>query len=451
MDQFIWVGYGAVAYGLTEIMNREKSYQNTKFIVIEPRDIKTNGRYEALIHRKPVWLKEYVTRENCDEIFDPIMTSKTTLINLSVDVDSIMLLKKAKQYKALYIDTSLENYDDSERPHKVGTDYKEIRDNTLYYRQLLADKVMKNVERTSVLSFGFNPGIIGLYMLKSLVEYAKLKRPEVLKGFKGDYAKLAHDLKCEELLVAEYDSQKTKLKPNINLFINSWSAVGYQLEAVDNCMLNLSNADIDHYTKAGVKLIKPTEEEDTHIRFLAERGMDVFRPCIGLDYDGEPFKYESRLIPHMEIASVGRYLTYNGDCPSIMYCYRSSDVSQQSLGFLEKNNYELLKDDYVMWAKDIEPKGYDSIGALCKFRCENGKQDVFWGGSVISIEDSRAMGFKSGCTVIQVAGSMNAALKWVLKNQEEGLTNPEEIPYDFIFKAAKPYMGREYFKLLDVE
>ena len=447
-NEFVFVGFGAVAYGLVEIMNKEGLYKKTKFIIIEPRDLKANGRWDVLKNRKPVWVREAVTPENCGELLDPVLNDKATLINLSVDVDSIMLLNKAKQHKALYIDTSLENYEEDGH-NEVGNTYAKIKENTLYYRQLLAEREMKGSKQTRVLSFGFNPGTIVEYAKKSLVEYAKLRKPEALYNWKGDYAKLCHDLKCEEILVAEYDSQKTKLKPNIDLFINSWSSIGMQCESVDNSMLNLNNEDIAYYNKEGVKMIRPPEK-GSHIRFLPERAMNVFRRCYGVDHEGNVFQYESRLLPHMEIATMGAYLTYKGNSPTIMYCYRPSDVAIESLEFLEKNDYKMLKEDYVMWAKDIEPLGFDSIGALCKFRRDDGEVDMFWGGSVISIEDSKAMGFKSGCTIIQVAGGMNSALKWILRNPTNGLTNPEEIPFEFILKDAKPYMGREFFKLLDV-
>ena len=38
--EFIMVGFGAVAYGLLEVFNKEKLYLQNKFTIIEPRDKK---------------------------------------------------------------------------------------------------------------------------------------------------------------------------------------------------------------------------------------------------------------------------------------------------------------------------------------------------------------------------------------------------------------------------
>ena len=74
--------------------------------------------------------------------------------------------------------------------------------------------------------------------------------------------------------------------------------------------------------------------------------------------------------------------------------------------------------------------------------------DKFFGGTVLSIEDTRKMNFKSNPTVIQVAGSLNACIKWILKNKSESLINPEEIPHVKIFEEANKYLGKQFFKLI---
>ena len=454
--EFIMVGFGAVAYGLLEVFNKEKLYLQNKFTIIEPRDKKKE--IDFLFHsRKPYeFIQKAITRENVKEILLPLLSEKTILINLSVDVDSLMIMELTNKKKSLYLDTSLENYEDLAQTRPAQTrlaqtrpaqtrpaqTYKEIKNNTLYFRQKLAEKTIKG-KTTSVLSFGMNPGLIQEYVKKALKEYAKLKNPKLLEHFKGNYGKLAKELECTECCVVEYDSQKTKVKPTKDCFVNTWSSVGYQCEAIDNVMLNLSNEDQKYYEKEGVELIKP-DDKDTNIVFLPDRGMDVYRSGITLDDKGIPFQYEGRLIPHSELSTLGAFLRYENDSPSIMYIYRSCDVSIQSLNFVEENNYQQLKDDYVLKGKDILKGGWDSIGALLKFKNGN----IFWGGTVLGINDTRKMGFKSGPTVIQVAGSLNACIKWILKNRTNGLTDPEQIPHKFIFKEAEKYLGKQFFKLL---
>ena len=97
------------------------------------------------------------------------------------------------------------------------------------------------------------------------------------------------------------------------------------------------------------KVIKPTDgPKDTHIRFLPVRGMDIKRESVTLDHEGKPFKYEGMLIPHAEIFSMSRFFQYKGNTPSIMYIYRPSDITMDSLNRFRKNDYKPLPKEYFI-------------------------------------------------------------------------------------------------------
>ena len=437
LKKIFFIGCGAVGFALLEIMKRERLYYNCQFTLIEPRDIADISA--VMTGRKYTHVKERMTRENYSSLLKDVDPS-SLIVNVSVNVDSIMLLQFCKEKKALYVDTSLEQYQDYSHTNPTEVErYSEFKKNNLYHQQLEAEKVTQHAKRSMAVSSGFNPGYISEFAKKALVEYAKTKGKRLVKN---NYAKLAHSLGLKQVQVVEYDTQKLKVKATPELFVNTWSAVGFYEEGTDLVMLSLNNQTIDGLEKSGVTLIKPTEgRPDTHIRFIPERGMDLTTQSTALDVEGNPFTYKGMLIPHQEIVSLSEFFQYGGDAPNVMYVYRPCDEALQSLEYVRKSGYKNLKEDYVVRSKDVI-SGYDSIGALLTF--ENG--DKYGGWSICSIEDARRMKFLSGPTTMQVGAFLSSTIKYLVKHSNEGLILPEEMDYKTIFRDSQKYLGKVYFK-----
>jgi len=440
IDKIYFIGCGAVGYCLLEIFKKEKAFYDCEFIIIEPKQI-IDIEY-VMENRNYKHIKKGVSRSNYKKLLSNL-DNKSYIINISVNVDSIMLLEYAKQCQAFYIDTSLEQYQDFVKlPVDKITKYEQFKQNNLYHQNLVAEDLLKNSKKTRIVSGGMNPGFINEYAKKALKEYAKLKGKRLVKG---NYAKLGYDLGLTEIQVVEYDTQKLKMHSTPNKFVSTWSSIGFQEEASDLVMLSLNNDDIENMEKAGYKLIKPTEgNKDTHIRFIAERGMNMTRQSIAIDDKGKTFKYTGYLIPHAEIITMSEFFQYKGNSPSIMYIYRPCDEGVKGLNYFRENNYKILEEEHVVRNKDII-SGWDSIGALLHFR--NG--DKYIGATICGKKDADKLGFKSGATTMQVGGFMYGAIKWALLNPNKGLNNAETIPHKFIFKHGSKYMGKSIFKLIN--
>jgi homospermidine synthase len=439
INQIYFIGFGAVATSLLEIFNHEKAFLNIPFTIIEPKDVHN----DLFVNRKALHIKKAITKDNHKNLLKDI-DDKTLVIDLSVEVDSIMILKVCKDKGSFYINTSVENWEefhDDSRGSELSKNYDDFKHNTLYHRELVVDQLLKNTKKTRIVNLGMNPGMCQEYCKLGLKEYAKLKNKHLIKG---NYAKLGYELGLKEVLIVEYDSQKTDIKPKKNCFYNTWSCLGAQSEFADYCMLSLNNNDLEALKNVA---IKPTDGlHDTHIRFLPVRGMDITKKSHTLDYDGNPFDYEGMLVPHAEIFSMSRFFQYKNEAPTIMYVYRPSDIALNSTDRFRDNNYKPLEDYYVLQNKDIKDGGFDSIGALMKF--ENG--DEYWAGTVCSIEDVRKFGFKyTQATTMQVSGSLWSAIIFIVNNPNYGFNEPETIPSAEIFKYAKKYMGRSFFKKLN--
>lgn len=440
ITKFVWIGFGSIATSLMELFNLEQIYYNIPHFIYDP---KKPSHPELFENRNVKYTQKAITKENHKRLLKDV-DDKTLIIDLSVNVDSIMMLKLAKAKGCYYVNTSIENYEEhtNANAHNNEMTYNDIKDNTLYHRELMAQDLMKGTRKTRFLNCGFNPGCIQAFVKRGLREYSKLKHIPIVNG---NYAKFAHDIGLTDCYCVEYDSQKTNLKATKQCFLNTWSSTGFQEEGADNIMLSLNNETIADMTNAGIKMVAPNEGNVKNLRFLSERGMNVKRKCITLDHNGKPFEYEGMLIPHAEIASLSEFLQYKGNAPNIMYIYRPCDVALDSLQFFKKNDYNILPDYYVLEGGDVKPMGFDSIGAYMKF--SNG--DIMWCGSVVSIEDARKLGFKiSNATSIQVSGFLHACIDFIFKHPNFGLNESEDIPHKELFKVCDKYMGNIYCKML---
>jgi homospermidine synthase len=426
--KFIFIGCGAIGKTLIEIWNLEKLYIKNKITIIEPQPMPEWIFKGRNIHHINVG----ITENNAKDLLKDL-DSDTLMIDLSVEVDSLMLIDFCDKVKCMYINTSLENWHEELKP--MYKDYNQFKKDTLYHRELVLQNKLKKSNTTIVMDNGMNPGMIQDLALTSL---------DIIAGQRNikftDYAELAKQLDLISIQVVEYDSQKTNLEAYDDLFINSWSSLGFQAEGTDHCMFGYGTLDTS-FEK--YKLITPNEGAK-NVRFIAEHSMDLKRKSVTLNPKGEKFEYEGMLITHGESNTLSRFLsTKDGSYrPSVYYVYRPSDISLECLEMVRKNKYQFLEYWHVMCLDDIE-SGFDSIGALLTFK--DGSQ--FWGGTILEHEQVKKLGFKYGtATTVQVAGSVYSGIEWILDHQHEGFTTPEQMNHLEILGRAIKYLGNVYFK-----
>ena len=444
IDKIYMIGCGGVGFCALEIIVLEKLFENCKLTIIDPKteipDLK-----DTLKGRKYRYLSLPMTPDNYKSLLKDISPS-TFVINVSVNVDSIMILNLCVEKGAFYIDTSLEMYEDhTDIPIEKIKKYKDFEKNNLYHQNLKAFEVGGKSKKTRLISSGANPALVNQFAKKALKLYAESK-DHSFENWSGDYAKLGYEMELEEIQVVEYDTQKLRTKARRDRFVNTWSCIGFESEARDLCMLSLNNEDLSDMGEK-YNLIAPTEKtrkKGTHVRFLNERGMSLTRDSITLDDKGEPRHYTGMLIPHAEIISLSEFFQYKGNAPSIMYVYRPCDEAVQSLKYFKDNNYVDLKTEVVVRGNEVE-SGYDSIGALLRFK--NG--DLFGGWTVCSIDDCRRLKIRSNPTTLQVIAYLIPAIKWALLNPRQSLNNAETVPSAFIFEHGEKYMGKIFFKSID--
>ena len=132
LNKFYWVGYGSIAKTLLELFNLENNlYFDIPNVIIDPLPPKHTELFKG---RNVQYIQKALTRNNYRQLLDGV-DDKTLIIDLSVNVDTIMLLKFCKERGCYYINTSIENYEDDEKkPSNKKLTYADIKDDTLYHR-----------------------------------------------------------------------------------------------------------------------------------------------------------------------------------------------------------------------------------------------------------------------------------------------------------------------------
>jgi homospermidine synthase len=84
--------------------------------------------------------------------------------------------------------------------------------------------------------------------------------------------------------------------------------------------------------------------------------------------------------------------------------------------------------------------GRDELGVLLMGH----PYKAWWTGSLLSIEEARAVVPHQNATTLQVAGSIIAAVTWMFENPHEGLNVPDDLPWESVLKTAAKYLGTPF-------
>ena len=288
-----------------------------------------------------------------------------------------------------------------------------------------------------------NPGLCEQICLSSI---DKIYFEKYNINDKISYSEKAEKLGILTIHISEIDTQETNRPNDKNEFVCTWSACGFQAEATDSCIIYLGTHEDDND-----KYIKPNSK--SRVRFFKELSMNIYQDSYCLDNKGNPIKYTGMIISHGETSRLGQYLSIykNNKCiyaPTVCYVYKPCDRAIESLELLKENKYKPLDKNYVLELDDISNDGYDSVGVTIYF--EDGS--IYWAGTSISKNQVKKYKlYKSTPTTLQVSSSILACIKYMIKNNQEGLIDPEDLPSRNILMDAMPYLGNYYEKWINLK
>lgn len=444
----LFIGCGGVGRAVIELLFLEK-INVSRLVIIEPKPL-------------PDWIKpdihiaKALTKENVNEILEPLLKSRPFIIDVSINVDPPIEL--AKKYGCNYMNTSLEGYADKDNKVRDINDEKQLKESVLFFRHNKAKKKFENTKskyNPSVLvDNGANPGLVNNFVKQLLEDVAKkYNDEESLKHIKNeDYHLASERMGLQVCHISEIDTQDLENSARKQLYnrlgnvrmYGDWSPCGFYEECVKDFLSIGYGSQENQKSKEWKKL---TDAKNNLIRVINKRPCNMIAKSYCPNHSGEILKYMGYVIPHGESYEIAKLLKYNDYQVSVYYVYKAPQFAIDSINRIKANDYKEPEFMDVLTLPQMKDGGFDSVGVSCFFSGLGSIPKIgHWYGSSLSIEDVKKLGVKySNPTVVQVASSIISGILWILsKHKNEGFLSPEDMDYKFIIDCSRKYLGNIY-------
>jgi homospermidine synthase len=443
--RILLVGYGAVAQCTLPILVKHVGLPAKNITVMDFED--RRGQLRPWLKRGVRFVHKRVTRDNLGSLLGKYLGAGDVLIDLAWNIDACEILQWCHDRGVLYVNTSTEVWDPYE-----GAEDKHPTERTLYWRHMNVRRLFSRWSEpgpTAVLEHGANPGLISHFTKRGLVDIGqRLIRDKRVQGrdaeeirqviTNGVFNKLAMTLGVKVIHCSERDTQITDRPKQVDEFVNTWSVEGFREEGTTTAEMGWGT-----HEKELPPLAYEHQEGPRNQICLARMGINTWVVSWVPNHSihgmvvrhGEAFTISDRLTVWEEGRAVYR--------PTVHYAYCPADVAIASLNELRGYDYKLQEKQRIM--NDEITGGSDILGALLMGH----PYHSWWIGSDLSIEESRRLVPHQNATTMQVAISVVAALMWMIENPARGVVVPDDLPYDYVLKVAKPYLGRWVSKPVD--
>jgi homospermidine synthase len=421
-NNIIIIGFGSIGQSVLPLIFRHIDIEPSNITIINASE---NGRDIAEKFGVKFIVKE-LKEHNYIHFLSKFVKQNDFLLNVSVNVSSIDLIKFCRKTKALYLDTCIEPwsglYIDKTLSPSMRSNYY-LRERALYLKD-------KN-QPTAVITHGANPGLVSHFVKQALLNIAADNNLKVHPKSKKDWSKLANTLDIKVIHIAERDTQTSFIPKKVNEFVNTWSVDGFISEGCQPAELGWGNHELFfpyngalHSFGCGASIYLNSPGADTKIK--------SWTPLEG--------PYNGFLITHSESISIADYFTLkNGNDviyrPTVLYAYHPCDAAVLSIHELSGKNWNEQQNKRILMNDIIT--GMDELGVLLM----GNNKGVYWYGSQLSINQARSLVPYNNATSLQVSISILAGMIWAIKNPNNGVVEPDEIDHTFILDFCKPYLG----------
>ena len=438
-NRVLFLGFGAVAHCTLPIFVKHISIDPKRITILdfEPND----AVLKPWIEQGMTFVKDRVTPENLGSLLGQHVSAGDLLIDLAWNIDCCEIVQWCHDRGILYVNTSVELWD----PY-AGRD-RHPTERTLYWRHMNLRRMISAWSEpgpTAVLEHGANPGLISHFTKHALLEIAQraLSEKKVSGAAQGEkiahHAKarnfnhLAHQLGVKVIHCSERDTQITDQPKQVNEFVNTWSVEGFREEGTTTAEMGWGT----HEKELPALAYEHADGPRTQI-CLARMGINTYvASWVPPDHDiigmivrhGEAFTIADKLTVWEDGKAVYR--------PTVHYAYCPCDAAIASLYELRGYDYRLQPRVRIMTDEIIS--GADILGALLMGH----PYESWWCGSDLDIEESRRLVPHQNATTMQVAISVVAACMWMFENPRRGLCVPDDLPYEYVLKITKPYLGK---------
>jgi len=437
-ERVLVLGCGSVAQCTLPLLIRDLEIEPARITIVDMVD--NRARVADSIARGVTYQQDQVTPENLDDFLSARVGPGDLLLDLAWNIDNPTILQWCRDHGVRYLNTSVElwnPYDDLASTHPL--------DRTLYVRHMDIRRMVAgwgdNKGATAVLEHGANPGLVSHFTKQALTEIVtamlaggRATDPAALEQALADedYAMLAMLSGTKVIHISERDTQISDVPKAVDEFVNTWSVDGFYEEGIAPAELGWGthekrlppNGHVHHgYGPCNqICIAKPGME--TWVRSWVPAG-----------------EIRGMVIRHGEALTISDHLTVwgaNGNAryrPTVHYAYCPADAAINSVLELRMRNWEMQTRQRIL--NDEITSGRDELGVLLMghpFRS-------WWTGSLLSIDEARAVVPNQSATTLQVAGSIIGCVTWMIEHPNEGVCVPDDLPWRDVLKVANRYLG----------
>jgi len=414
------LGYGSVGQAILPLILRHIEVNPENITVLEKDNHKSvfTKRHANTGIR---YVRKEIVKGNYKSELSKYVDSGGMIINCCLNVDAESLLKWCMSNDIMQIDTSLERWDNVQ-----DEEIPKLADRTLYHTHKLIRSQMRGYERmaTCVVTHGANPGMVTHLTKRALLDLAKSRgRKVVIPETREDWAMLMKLLGVKVVHIAERDTQIIDVPKEKNEFVNTWSCEGFWAEG-------RAPAEMGWGTHEDRKPEGGATQGGGSAAYLNAPGVAVLLKS----WVPNGGQYNGFCVQHSESITISQYFTTEDKKfrPSVYYVYQPADCAITSVHEMRGHELDMQKEHRII--KDEIIAGMDELGILLI-----GDGFCWWHGSQMTIEDARRLIPGESATSVQVAGSMLAAIVWMIKNPRMGYVEPEEIPFNEIMEISDQY------------
>jgi len=423
--RLVCVGFGSIGQGVLPLVLRHIGIKPERITIVTADEA---GKREAAEYGIKFIINP-LTRDNYRQVLDPLIGRGDFLLNLSVDVSSIALIKFAHEKGALYLDTCIEpwpgGYTDPSISPARRTNYA-LREEALALRQSHGNGP------TAVLTHGANPGLVSHFVKQALLNLASdLGVAAGNPSTREQWAALAHKLQVKVIHIAERDTQVANVPKRPGEFVNTWSVDGFVSEGSQPAELGWGTHE---------KTLPP---RGNRYDFGPQSAIYMLQPGAGTrvrTWTPKAGPFHGFLITHGESISIPTYLTHReGDKvvyrPTVHYAYHPFDDAVLSVHEFAGRNWHLQERKRILNEEIIE--GIDELGVLLAGH----KKNAYWYGSQLSIEEARKLVPHNTATSLQVCVAVLSGMVWAMENPKAGVIEPDEMDFRRNLEVCMPYLG----------
>jgi homospermidine synthase len=423
--RILFIGFGSIGQGVLPLILRHIGISPERVTIVTAED---RGHDEATKYGVK-FIKERLTRENYRRVLNPLLGRGDFVVNVSVEVSSIALIKLCWEKGAMYLDTCVEpwpgGYTDPTVPAARRTNYA-LREEALALRPGNARSP------TAVLTHGANPGLVSHFVKQALLNIAADTQVDAGNPTtRADWGDLAHRLGVKVIHIAERDTQMTDKPKEVGEFVNTWSIDGFVGEGSQPTEMGWGTHERnfprdgkrhDFGCMAAIYLMQPGA--GTRVRTWTPRAGHFTGFCI----------------THSEAISLADYYTVRDGAqvvhrPTVHYAYHPCDSAIMSIHELVGRNYIQQERQRILMNDII--KGIDELGVLLAGH----KKNAYWYGSQLSIDEARKLAPYNNATSLQVTSAVLAGVVWAMENPNCGIVEPDEMDFRRCTEICQPYLG----------